>query len=301
MSKKIFSVIIPTYNRQNLLSRSIESVLGQVFTNFELIIVDNGSTDNSKAIALRYKEKDKRVKYFKQKNSGSPAGSRNTGIRKAKGKWIAFLDSDDYWYETKLQEVYNKIINLSDDYISVSHYEDKKAFDNKKVVTLYHGKYLSHSPFEELLFKGNSLSTSAMTVRKDKLFEVGLFDTRKNYYAVEDYDMWLKLAKVGKFTYIHKSLGVFALSESNMSGNIELINNNLKILVLNHINNLNIKNKNKLKKKHGSRIDYYKGRSYQINGKISLAIPILFQSIIDYPFSLKKFISLFFALLRVKR
>ena len=204
MNKEFFSVIIPTYNRQHLLSRSIESVLAQEFINFELIIVDNGSTDNTKNVVIQYKNKDNRVKYFKQKNSGSPAGSRNKGIRKAKGKWIAFLDSDDYWYQTKLQEVYNKIINLSDDYISVSHYEDKKSSNDKKIVTLSHGKYLSHSPYEDLLFKGNSLSTSAMTVRKDKLFEVGLFDPRKDYFAVEDYDMWLKLAKVGKFSYIHK-------------------------------------------------------------------------------------------------
>ena len=295
-----FSVVIPVYNREKELPKCIESVLSQTYKDFEIVIVDNGSTDNSKDIVQSYINQDSRVKYFWQENSGSPAGSRNTGIKNALGEWVAFLDSDDYWYETKLEEVCQKIDNLSDEYIAISHYEDKEI-DGIKVVTLEHGKNISDLPYDELLFKGNSLSTSAMTVRKEKLLEVGLFDTRKDYFAVEDYDMWMRLAKVGKFAYIHKTLGVFSISGSNMSGNIELINNNLKTLVLNHIDNLSIDNKEKLKKIHSSRIDYYKGRSYQLNGQMSKAIPILFHSIVEYPLCIKKYISLFFALLGIKK
>lgn len=295
-----FSVVIPAYNREKELPKSIDSVLSQTYKDFEIVIVDNGSTDNSKDIVQSYINQDSRVKYFWQENSGSPAGSRNTGIKNALGEWVTFLDSDDYWYETKLEEVCHKIDNLSDEYIAISHYEDKEI-DGIKVVTLEHGKNISDLPYDELLFKGNSLSTSAMTVRKDKLNEVRLFDTRKDYFAVEDYDMWMRLAKIGKFAYIHKTLGVFSISGSNMSGNVELINNNLKTLVLNHIDNLSIDNKEKLKKIHGSRIDYYKGRSYQLNGQMSKAIPILFHSIVEYPLSIKRYISLFFALLGIKK
>lgn len=294
------SVVIPAYNREKELPKCIDSVLSQTYKDFEIVIVDNGSTDNSKDIVQSYINQDSRVKYFWQENSGSPAGSRNTGIKNALGEWVVFLDSDDYWYETKLEEVCHKIDNLSDEYIAISHYEDKEI-DCIKVVTLEHGKNLSDLPYDELLFKGNSLSTSAMTVRKEKLLEVGLFDTRKDYFAVEDYDMWMRLAKVGKFAYIHKTLGVFSISGSNMSGNIELINNNLKTLVQNHIDSLDIENKEKLKKIHGSRIDYYKGRSYQLNGQMSKAIPILFHSIVEYPLCIKKYISLFFALLGIKK
>lgn len=295
-----FSVVIPAFNRERELPKCIESVLSQTYKDFEIIVVDNGSSDNSKGIVQNYIKQDSRVKYFWQENSGSPAGSRNTGIQKALGEWIAFLDSDDYWYETKLEEVFQKIDSLSDEYIAISHYEDKEV-DGVKVMILEHGKNLSELPYEELLFKGNSLSTSAMTVRKDKLSEVGLFDVRKDYFAVEDYDMWMRLVKVGKFAYIHKALGVFSISGNNMSGNIELINNNLKTLVLNHIDSLVVEDKNKLKKIHGSRMDYYKGRSYQINGQMSKAIPILFQSIVEYPFGVKKYISLFFALFGIKK
>jgi len=295
-----FSVVIPAYNRAKELPKCIDSVLSQTYKDFEIVIVDNGSTDNSKDIVQSYINQDSRVKYFWQENSGSPAGSRNTGIKNALGEWVAFLDSDDYWYETKLEEVRHKIDNLSDEYIAISHYEDKEI-DGTKVATLEHGKNISDSPYDELLFKGNSLSTSSMTVRKDKLFEIGFLDIRKDYFAVEDYDMWMRLAKVGKFAYIHNTLGVFSISGYNMSGNTELVNNNLKTLVLNHIDNLCIANKEKLKKIHGSRIDYYKGRGYQLNGQMSKAIPILFHSIVEYPFSIKKYVSLFFALLGIKK
>lgn len=295
-----FSVVIPVYNREKELPKCIESVLNQTYKDFEIIVVDNGSTDNTKVIVQNYIDQDMRVKYFWQENSGSPAGSRNTGILKSLGEWIAFLDSDDYWYVTKLEEVNKRIESLSDEYIAISHYEDKEV-DCIKVSILEHGKNLSESPFEELLFRGNSLSTSAMTIRKDKLLEVELFNTRKDYFVVEDYDMWMRLAKVGKFAYIHKTLGVFSISGTNMSGNIELINNNLKILVLDHIDSLVTNDKNKLSKIHGSRIDYYKGRSYQLNGEMSKAIPILFHSIVEYPLSIKKYIALLFAFLGIKK
>lgn len=295
-----FSVIIPTYNRENELPKCIKSVLEQTYKDFEVLVIDNGSTDHTKDIVQKYMENDSRVNYFWQENSGSPAGSRNTGIKNAKGEWIAFLDSDDYWYPQKLEEVSKVIDTFSKDFIAVSHYEDKEI-DGIKVAILEHGKNLSDSPYNELLFKGNSLSTSAMTVKKDKLIDVGLFDRRKDYFGVEDYDMWMKLSKIGKFTYMKKSLGVFSISKSNMSGNIELINNNLKTLVLNHIENLNNNNKKKLKKVHASRIDYYKGRAYQMNGEMKKAIPILVDSIFQYPFYIKKYISLFFALLCLKK
>lgn len=295
-----FSVIIPAYNREKELPKCIESVLEQTYKNFEIIIVDNGSTDSTKAIVQDYIDKDNRIKYFWQENSGSPAGSRNTGILKALGEWIAFLDSDDYWYPNKLEMV-AKVISENNDIIAVSHYEDK-IIDTKHTGILKHGSRLvENNTYLDLLFNGNNLSTSAMTVKKEKLIEVGLFDTRKDYFAVEDYDMWMKLSKVGKLAYIKEVLGAFIISKSNMSGNIELINDNLKNLVLNHIDTLEITNKQKLKKIHASRIDYYKGRTYQMNGEMKKAIPILTKSIIEYPFVVKKYISLFFAILGIKK
>ena len=103
-----FSVVIPTYNRVDILNRAIDSVLNQSFSNFELIIVDNGSTDHT-GEWLKQNYRDPRIKYYFQKGTGSPAGPRNTGIRLSTGKWISFLDSDDLWRPNKLQSVKQSI------------------------------------------------------------------------------------------------------------------------------------------------------------------------------------------------
>lgn len=95
-STPFFSVVIPTYNRVGILNRSIDSVLGQAFSDFELIIIDNGSTDHT-GEWLKQNYSDPRIRYHYQQGTGSPAGPRNTGIRLAKGQWICFLDSDDLW------------------------------------------------------------------------------------------------------------------------------------------------------------------------------------------------------------
>ena len=103
-----FSIIIPTYNRVRVLSRSIDSVLSQTYKDFELIIVDNGSTDNTqKWLSDNYQ--DSRIFYHYQAGSGSPANPRNIGISLSKGEWVCFLDSDDKWNQEKLQSVYEEI------------------------------------------------------------------------------------------------------------------------------------------------------------------------------------------------
>jgi glycosyltransferase involved in cell wall biosynthesis len=103
-----FTVIIPTFNRSDKLQHCLNSVLSQTFTNFEILIIDNGSTDNIRKM-IPENFKDSRIHYFWQKGSGSPANPRNQGIRKSRGVWVAFLDSDDVWYPEKLEIVYNKI------------------------------------------------------------------------------------------------------------------------------------------------------------------------------------------------
>ena len=114
MEKKLVSVITTTHNRGNIIKECINSVLNQTYKNFEYIIVDNGSTDNTKEIVHAFK--DKRIKYIWQENSGSPAGSRNTGMMAAKGYYIAICDSDDLWLPQKLEkqielfEKYNDIL-----------------------------------------------------------------------------------------------------------------------------------------------------------------------------------------------
>lgn len=102
---ELVSIIMPSYNTARFIDKTIESVLKQTYKNWELLIVDDCSTDNTDEIVSKYD--DKRIIYLKnQKNSGA-AVSRNKALKNAKGKWIAFLDSDDLWYPTKLEEQIN--------------------------------------------------------------------------------------------------------------------------------------------------------------------------------------------------
>lgn len=299
----MFSVIIPTYNRLESLKKALNSVFIQSYNNYEIIVIDDGSSDGTKEyIASLHNEN---ILYYWQENSGLPSVARNTGIRLSKGDWIAFLDSDDFWYKDKLLEVYNKIQNIKNkNIVAISHWEDM-VIDGSIVKILKHGTKSKANMYKKLLFKGNSFSTSAICVRKDVLSSVGLFDTRKEYFIVEDYELWLRLANIGSFINIRKVLGAYCINgnKNNISKDIERTNENLKNVIVNHINNLNIndKFKKKILKKHIARIDYYKGRSYQINGDFQKAISALRISIKNYPFSFKKWISLFFAINKIKK
>ncbi len=108
MSPKV-SVIIPTYNRADLLPRAIDSVLNQTYRDLELIIVDDGSTDNTKEIVEKYQKKDERIKYLWEENSGGPARPYNLALKQCQGEFIAFLDSDDVWLPEKLERQINFI------------------------------------------------------------------------------------------------------------------------------------------------------------------------------------------------
>lgn len=119
----MFSVIIPTYNREKELPRALQSIVHQSFKNFEVIIVDNGSTDGTRNVIdsfiKNYPEID--MKYIYQKNSGSPAGSRNTGIKSAQYDWVAFLDSDDTWEDNKLEKIAKVIQQDQVGFVAVGH------------------------------------------------------------------------------------------------------------------------------------------------------------------------------------
>jgi len=104
MKNPTVSVIIPTYNRAHLVGRSIQSVINQTYQDFEIIVVDDGSTDNTEDIIKEFQKKDKRIKHIKHNKNKGGSAARNTGIRAARGEYIAFLDSDDEWMPTKLEK-----------------------------------------------------------------------------------------------------------------------------------------------------------------------------------------------------
>ena len=105
--KPFFSVVIPTFNRSPVLKRAIESVLAQSFLDYEILVMDDGSTDDTQAVVESFH--DQRICYYWAENSGGPATPRNRGIDAARADWICFLDADDLWYPDKLERVAEEI------------------------------------------------------------------------------------------------------------------------------------------------------------------------------------------------
>jgi len=180
----LFSVIIPVFNREILLPRAIESVLNQSFKDFEIIVIDDGSTDKSAQVAQSYG-----VRVVKRKNGGV-AAARNLGIKLSKGNIIAFLDSDDEWKKDKLKIQYEffrqnpsyKIHQTDEIWIRDGKFLNKKKIHQKKE------GYIFENSCELCL-----ISPSAVAIKRELFDEVGLFD--ESLRVCEDYDLWLRITK----------------------------------------------------------------------------------------------------------
>ncbi len=189
MAKKhknpLVSVIIPTYNRGWIVKEAIDSVLAQDFADFELIVVDDGSTDNTFKILEEF-ESDIRV--IRQTNRGVSA-ARNCGIQASVGRWIAFLDSDDLWLPQKLSLQVDFFSSHGDAMICQT--EEQWIRNGVRV-----NPKVRHHKFSGLIFERSLelclVSPSAVMIRKDLFHNVGLFD--ESLPACEDYDLWLRVS-----------------------------------------------------------------------------------------------------------
>jgi glycosyltransferase involved in cell wall biosynthesis len=244
-----FSIIIPTYNRSNKLKYTITSVLNQTFEDFELLIMDDGSTDDTDAIVKSFN--DPRVSYTWESNSVGPATPRNRGIKIAKGQWISFLDADDLWYADRLNIVYN-YIKKHPNYDVFCHNEMLYNWDSKSKSQLFYGPFTKNF-YENLLIRGNCLSTSATTIRNSLINKYDIeFNISEDYVIVEDYDFWLKLAyHNANFFFIPDILGEYVIQNDNISHDNYKSFKNEKNVLKNHVYSIQNfdSNKNKLWKK----------------------------------------------------
>lgn len=195
------SVIIPTFNRAEKLRFCLERLLEQTFKQFEVIVCDDGSSDHTQNLIKEYEDRLNLV-YIYDNNFGGPAKPRNNGIKKAKGDLIAFLDSDDWWYPTKLEES----IKYFDEFDLVYHDLDKfKSYNLTNGIIK--GRNLSDRVAQDLIINGG-IPNSSVLIKKSIINIVGEFSEDKSLIAVEDSDFWIRTALVTqKFKYIEKSLG----------------------------------------------------------------------------------------------
>jgi len=220
MDYPVISVIIPTYNSGDFISEALYSVFSQTYNNFEVIVSDDGSRDKTKDIvkAIFLQNRHIKTKLLENIHFGMPARIRNQGILAAVGKWVAFLDSDDLWYKDKLYKIAENINKYPN--VDLWCHSEIMKIGNKEIILEHYKKNNPNINQFISLYRGNSLSTSAVTVKRDLLLKVGLFDEDATLAPSEDFDLWLKLAKVAKIKHIKDILGIYVIRKNN--GNISL-------------------------------------------------------------------------------
>ncbi len=251
----LISVVIPTYNRAGDLNRALKSIQAQTFINWEALIVDNHSVDNTDQVVSDFN--DSRIKLFKIHNNGVIAASRNLGIRKASGEYIAFLDSDDWWKPEKLRLSLDAL-NAGADIVYHDLFlvtKSDQRFFWKKVVT----RDLKTSVFVNLLKNGNCINNSSVVVKKSLLISMGGLSEDHHLIGIEDYDCWLRIAKLtDRFIRLPKSLGYYWAGGGNISNPARIIDN-INIFVLRYLDD-----KDLIQYGIYNWIHYSRGRAYYL-------------------------------------
>lgn len=213
------SIILPTYNRAYCIKRSIDSVLRQTYTDFELLIIDDCSTDDTEEVIGQIAEKDDRVRCFRQPDNRGVAAARNEGIRRAQCACIAFQDSDDVWRADKLEKQMRVLEGQPDIGLVYCTLEGRK-----KDGTLIHipDESLEKSGLQgdmyRLLLQGNVIDAPTVVVRRECLEQSGLFD--EELICLEDWELFLRIAQNWKIGYVDEALLLSDIHEGGVSSRV---------------------------------------------------------------------------------
>lgn len=204
---ELVSIITPSYNTAKYIGKTIESVQNQTYQNWEMIIVDDCSTDETDGIVKKYLE-DKRIKYLKNESNSGAAVSRNKALREAKGKWIAFLDSDDLWFPKKLEEQI-RFMEENHYYFSYTQYEEIDEEDKPRGVYVSGPKKVTKKAMHNYCYPG------CLTVMYDfqKIGLVQIKDIKKN----NDYAIWLKVCEKADCWLLDEQLAQYRKREGSIS------------------------------------------------------------------------------------
>jgi teichuronic acid biosynthesis glycosyltransferase TuaG len=218
MASPKVSIIMPAFNSSKTIKDAVESVKGQSFENWELIVIDDESTDETASIMNIYVRANSRIKLIKLDKNGGLPNARNQGCLLAKGEYIAFLDSDDLWHKDKLRKQVQ--FHLTNPEIEISH-TDFIAFDNTRFYKRPFRKFADLNEkvrgdlYPSICYK-NSIGILTVMVKRELLKRVNMFDT--SLWTMEDQDLWIKIAKEKKpFGYIKEVLAYYRISPGGIS------------------------------------------------------------------------------------
>jgi glycosyltransferase involved in cell wall biosynthesis len=211
----VFSVIIPLFNKEKFIEATLKSVLKQSFTDFEILIVNDGSTDNSEKIIAVFK--DPRIRYFTKRNAGA-SSARNYGIEKAQSNYISFVDADDYWYPTFLEEMFEKTNSFPD----IKVFSAAIEIETSKSTFPAHYATAKTGDFEIVNYftastKETIICTSCAVFEKTVFEELGTFDTKIK--SGQDTDMWIRIGLIYPVLFSWKILARYVYDEKSLSKN----------------------------------------------------------------------------------
>ncbi len=229
MQKTSVSVIIPTYNRAHLVEKAIQSVLQQDYPDFEIIVVDDCSTDNTEDIVKNIN--DRRIKFIKHLQNKGANTARNTGIKAAIGEYIAFQDSDDEWAPGKLSKQVAEFNKASQD-IGVVYTAFWRIEGEKKTYTPSADILKTDGFILEELLKRNFITTQSILVKKACFEEVGLFD--ETMPRLQDWELLLRLSKRYPFLFIDEPLVNVYHTPGSITSNQEALTKALVLMLEKH-------------------------------------------------------------------
>lgn len=215
------SILVPTYNCSKYLPKAIESALKQTYQDFEIIIINDGSTDNTADIVQQFVNNNPgKIKYIYQENKGL-AVARNTGLDAASGEYIALLDADDCWLPHRLADGV-KIMQANPD-VGLVHGNITRISPTDEIIDtpIRETQYLNGHIFENIYLRKAHISCPTVLFRKECCKTAGVFDPELTRLGCEDRDLWLRIAKKYKFLYLDQVLSYYRVSDTSMSQNVE--------------------------------------------------------------------------------
>jgi glycosyltransferase involved in cell wall biosynthesis len=283
----LVTVVVPTYNHAHFLGAALQSVIDQTCGDWEAIVVDNHSQDNTAEVIAAFA--DPRIRRVLIDNQGIIAASRNLGIGQAKGDYVAFLDSDDTWYPDKLARC---VRLLAEGHDLVCHGERWVGGRGRRDVV--YGP-ASRASYESLLFRGNCLSTSAIVMRRDRLLQLGSFCEDAAIVTAEDYDLWLRVARAGlRIAFVAEVLGEFRIHGGNQSGAVLRNVEATREVVRRHIESVGGSSwRGRLRaRRRRAILDYSCGRGFQDLGRHREAWPWFFRAVVAWPFQIRCYLAM---------
>ncbi|HEY9855749.1 MAG TPA: glycosyltransferase [Stenomitos sp.] len=260
MKPPVVSVIIPAYNQAAFLKEALESLLNQRVTDWEAIVVNNFSEDETAAVVDAFE--DPRIRRVDFRNHGVIAASRNEGARLARAEVLAFLDSDDRWYPEKLEACLHE---LTGDVGVVCHDFDLIG-EQRATMRIRTGPYAPDF-YRQLLFKSNCVATSGVVMRRDVFQAAGGFSEERRFITAEDYDLWLRIAKQDVvFRFINRPLGAYRVHSSSNSNAIPFHHEAILRVVEQHLAELEDPDPWQARSLY-AKLFYSTGRAYHYRGQ----------------------------------